>query len=161
MGWLWCLLTSGAVWYAITRNGLVKQERRAYANLNKCYKLQSDECEKYRRNLQLAQEELKTAVATANEQINRLKDQNRLTVENSDALLDAAGKERAEVDEIVITLREVAERYNRERLEMQETFQKQLKDNETLGNQLVELGKRLRGKISPKNIPLIQTETSS
>lgn len=101
--------------------------------------------------------ELRETTLQANKRIGELKEQIKLTVSNSEALLEAAGKDRQEQEEVFSTLKQCAEEYNRERLEMQEAYQNLLKENDTFGKELVALGKKLIQKQEPRNLPVTTT----
>jgi len=55
--------------------------------------------------LRLQQEQRET-IQQANKRISELKEQNKLTVANSEAILEKAGQERAEIDQVNRSLRQ-------------------------------------------------------
>lgn len=99
MAWLWLIACVGLVVVTIRKSYALKSCedcKRQYIRL----------WEQSERDRLRLRGEMTETVQQANKRIGELKEQNKLTVANSEAILEKAGQERAEIDQVNGDLRQ-------------------------------------------------------
>lgn len=105
MTWLWLLSTVVSFIVAIRSRHTANERKIDVDRLDESSRKYRGLWEQSEGEIARLREELKETIQQANKRIHDLKDQNKLTVANSEAILEKASEERHEIDQVNRNLR--------------------------------------------------------